>query len=111
MIDVLPTIAKAVGLEHIYFELRRGYNLEQPWMELCEWLVQSLGPEINVMNIKVDESTFTVDDAKKSREAFVTSSTAFILPVVSIDGSLIGDGKPGPVFQKLDSEYRNYLSN
>ena len=55
MIDVLPTIAKAVGLEHIYFELRRGYNLEQPWMELCEWLVQSLGPEINVMNIKVDE--------------------------------------------------------
>ena len=55
MIDVLPTIAKAVGLENIYFELRRGYNLEQPWMELCEWLVQSLGPEINVMNIKVDE--------------------------------------------------------
>ena len=65
----------------------------------------------NRLNIKVDESTFTVDDAKKSREAFVTSSTAFILPVVSIDGSLIGDGKPGPVFQKLDSEYRNYLSN
>ena len=55
MIDVLPTIAKSVGLEHIYFELRRGYNLEQPWMELCEWLVQSLGSEINVMNIKVDE--------------------------------------------------------
>ena len=58
MIDVLPTIAKAVGLEHIYFELRRGYNLEQPWMELCEWLVQSLGPEINVMNFRTSvEST------------------------------------------------------
>ena len=55
MIDVLPKIAKAVGIENIYFELRRGYNVEQPWMELCEWLVHSLGPDINVMNIKVDE--------------------------------------------------------
>ena len=55
MIDVLPKVAKAVGIENIYFELRHGYNVEQPWMELCEWLVQSLGPDINVMNIKVDE--------------------------------------------------------
>ena len=41
------------------------------------------------------ERAFTVAEAKYAREAFLTSTTADVLPVVSIDGDAVADGKPG----------------
>ena len=51
------------------------------------------------------ERTFTVAEAKYAREAFLTSTTADVLPVVSIDGDAIADGKPGPLSLKLRAAY------
>jgi D-alanine transaminase len=51
------------------------------------------------------ERTFTVAEAKFAREAFLTSTTSDLLPVVSIDGHMIADGKPGPLSQKLRAAY------
>jgi len=42
------------------------------------------------------EEPFTVEQAANAKEAFSTSASAFVMPVVSIDGQNIGDGKPGP---------------
>ena len=42
------------------------------------------------------ERPFTVAEAKAAREAFLTSTTADLLPVVRIDGEPVGDGRPGP---------------
>ena len=47
--------------------------------------------------IKVEERPFTLEEAKDAAEAFNTSATNFVLPVVSIDGQKIGDGTPGPI--------------
>lgn len=47
------------------------------------------------------ERAFTVDEARAAREAFVTSATNTVMPVVCIDGSDIGPGKPGPLSLKL----------
>jgi len=47
--------------------------------------------------VKVDERSFTVDEAKAASEAFLTSASSFVLPVIEIDGVQIGNGKPGPV--------------
>ncbi|MBF0372100.1 MAG: D-amino-acid transaminase [Alphaproteobacteria bacterium] len=44
---------------------------------------------------------FSVDEALGAAEAFVTSTTSFVLPVISIDGRPVGDGKPGPMARKL----------
>ncbi len=55
--------------------------------------------------IRVEERPFTVDEALSAKEAFFTSTTAFAMPVVSIDGKTIGDGKPGPVTRRLISLY------
>jgi len=55
--------------------------------------------------IRVEERAFSLAEACEAAEAFVTSATAFVMPVVKIDGRVIGDGKPGPVSRRLRELY------
>ena len=55
--------------------------------------------------IPVEERAFSLAEACEAAEAFVTSATAFVMPVVKIDGRVIGDGKPGPVSRRLRELY------
>jgi len=55
--------------------------------------------------LRFEERPFTLDEAKAADEAFVTSATAFVMPVVAIDGKAIGEGKPGPVARRLRALY------
>lgn len=55
--------------------------------------------------MEVEERSFTLDEAKAADEAFVTSASAFVMPVVEIDGKAIGTGKPGPVSVRLREIY------
>ena len=56
-------------------------------------------------NIKVEERPFTLEEAKEAAEAFITSATTFVLAVVSLDGTPIGTGKPGPLTNRLRKLY------
>jgi D-alanine transaminase len=51
------------------------------------------------------ERPFTVAEAKAAREAFLTSTTATLLPVVRIDDTPVGEGKPGLLCRKLRAAY------
>jgi len=53
----------------------------------------------------VDERAFSIEEAMQADEAFVTSSSSFVTPVVEIDGKQIGSGLPGSVTQKLRQVY------
>ena len=53
----------------------------------------------------VDERPFTPDDARQAREAFITGAGTLVLPVVTVDGKPVGDGKVGPVASRLRSLY------
>jgi len=55
--------------------------------------------------MQVEERAFTLDEAKAADEAFVTSASAFVMPVVEIDGAALGDGTPGPVATRLREIY------
>ncbi len=55
--------------------------------------------------IEVDERPFTVQEAKEAREAFFTAASAFVMPVVQIDGVPVGDGEVGPVAKRLRDLY------
>lgn len=55
--------------------------------------------------VELDERPFSVDEAKRAREAFFTAAGAFVTPAVSIDGARIGDGKPGPITTRLRTLY------
>ena len=51
--------------------------------------------------LAIVERPFTREEALASREAFVTSATNIVMPVVKIDGQPVADGKPGPLSQRL----------
>ncbi|WP_432455083.1 MULTISPECIES: D-amino-acid transaminase [unclassified Agarivorans] len=55
--------------------------------------------------LEVEERNFTIEEAYAAKEAFVSSATTFVWPVIEIDGKAIGDGKPGPIAQKLREIY------
>ena len=55
--------------------------------------------------LELDERPFSVDEAKRAKEAFFTAAGAFVMPAISIDGVKIGNGKPGPVATRLRARY------
>jgi D-alanine transaminase len=55
--------------------------------------------------LTVEERPFTVAEALQAREAFLTAASAFVLPVVEIDGVAIGNGRPGPIAQAFRHLY------
>lgn len=61
--------------------------------------------------IEFVERAFTPKEAYKAREAFTSSATALIMPVSSIDGHKIGNGKIGPITDKLYDLYMEYAMN
>lgn len=55
--------------------------------------------------LKVEERAFSIDEAKAADEAFITSATTFVMPVVEIDGVALSGGTPGPVARRLREIY------
>lgn len=55
--------------------------------------------------LPVAETPFTPDDVRTAREAFFTAASAYVTPVVRIDGAPVGEGTPGPVSRRLRSLY------
>ncbi|MFA5538433.1 MAG: D-amino-acid transaminase [Gemmobacter sp.] len=55
--------------------------------------------------MEVEERPFTIAEAQAADEAFATSASAFVMPVVEIDGQALGDGTPGPVARRLREIY------
>lgn len=55
--------------------------------------------------LQLEERAFSLQEAYQAAEAFSTGASAFVLPVVSIDGNLIGSGKPGELTQRLRQLY------
>lgn len=55
--------------------------------------------------VNLEERPFSVAEALSAREAFMTAASAFVLPIVEIDGVAIGDGRPGPVAHRFRDLY------
>jgi len=55
--------------------------------------------------MEVEERAFTIAEAQDADEAFITSASAFVMPVVQIDGADIGNGAPGAVTTRLREIY------
>jgi D-alanine transaminase len=59
--------------------------------------------------LHLSERPFTVAEAKAAREAFVTAASQIVQPVVRIDGTAIGDGRPGPVATALRRAFHRHV--
>jgi D-alanine transaminase len=58
--------------------------------------------------LRVEERPFTVAEALAAKEAFITSASVFVQPVVAIDGKKVADGKPGPMATRLREIYVDF---
>jgi D-alanine transaminase len=58
--------------------------------------------------LRVEERPFSVAEALAAKEAFITSASSFVQPVVSIDGKQVGDGKVGPMATRLREIYVDF---
>jgi len=63
---------------------------------------------IKAQGLTLEERAFTLKEAYAAREAFVTAASQIVLPVVRIDGHVIGDGKPGPVATALRRAFHQH---
>jgi D-alanine transaminase len=71
-------------------------------------VVQTLAAREGLM---VEERSFSVDEAYDAKEAFITSASNLVLPVISIDGRAIGSGKPGEKSGLLRTLYIEWATN
>jgi len=55
--------------------------------------------------MEVEERSFTIAEAQEADEAFITSASTFVMPVVEIDGAAVGAGKPGHIAARLREIY------
>ncbi len=58
--------------------------------------------------LSIEERAFTVAEAKEAAEAFLTSASNLVLPVIEIDGTPIGSGSPGEKAKRLRALYLNF---
>jgi D-alanine transaminase len=58
--------------------------------------------------LRVEERPFTIAEALAAKEAFITSASSFVQPVVSIDGKPVANGKPGPMARRLREIYIDF---
>ena len=65
--------------------------------------VLELGPGAGLL---VEEAPLTAATLQGADEAFLTASTREVVPLVRVDGTAVGDGRPGPVTARLQAAYR-----
>ncbi len=63
---------------------------------------------IAAQGLELEERAFTVDEAQSAREAFITSASQIVLPVVRIDGRPVGNGAPGLIATALRRDFHRY---
>ncbi len=67
---------------------------------------QTLADIARAAGYSVEERAFTVEEAKAAREAFMTSASSMVKPVVQIDDTAIGNGEPGSIGLELRRLYK-----
>ena len=63
---------------------------------------------IAAQGLKLEERAFTLEEAQAAREAFITSASQIVLPVVKIDGRPVGNGAPGLIASALRRDFHSY---
>lgn len=127
--SLLPNVlarqaAREAGAQEAWFVDREGYVTEggatNAWIVTPEGKLVTRPAEHGILRgitrttaldaarsigLEVEERAFSVEEAKQAREAFITSATSVVIPVVEIDGEVIANGHPGTVSRNLRSAF------
>lgn len=99
--------------QNAHIVTRQGTLLTHPLDDLAlHGITQAALKELaEQIGIRIEERAFTIEEAKMSAEAMNTAASAFVMPVTHIDYVQIGDGKAGPVTQKLREIYIDFAQS
>ena len=64
---------------------------------------------LEAYQMRFEERPFTIEEAQNAAEAFITSATSLVLPVVKVAGKTLGNGRPGPIATDLRRKLREEL--
>lgn len=88
------------------FIIRDGVLMTPPLPSVLEGITRkSIIEMAGKAKIQVRETNFTRDEVYIADEAFFTGTAAEVTPIREVDGRMIGNGKPGPVTKKLQSQF------
>lgn len=65
---------------------------------------------LQTANLRYEQRAFSASELRDAREAFVTSATSFVRPVLEVDGLKVGDGMVGPVVRALFKAFAEHVS-
>lgn len=116
--------ARRAGAAEVWFVDAAGLITEggstNAWIIDQNGVLRTRGDEANILRgvtrarvfdisaelqLPVEHRPFTIAEAQSAREAFFTAASAFVTPVIAIDGVEIGDGRPGPTSLRLRELY------
>lgn len=66
--------------------------------------------ELEAEGIAFEEREFSLQEVKDAKEAFLTSATSFVKPIVAVDGAPVNDGKVGPVVRRLFDIFARHVT-
>jgi branched-chain amino acid aminotransferase len=89
-----------------FFIVRHDNTVVTPDKNILKGITRKKILELNQQNFKIEEGTITVKDFFTAKEAFLTSTTKRILPIVQIDDLIIGNGVAGKITRQLEAEIR-----
>ncbi len=128
-VNLLPNVlakqaAKEAGAYEAWFVDELGFVTEgsstNAWIVDSEGVLRTRDIQANILRgvtrkgvlqvaaeagLSVAERPFTPEEAWQAREAFITGASTLVTPVISLDGRLLADGKPGPVAKRLRQLY------
>lgn len=109
MLNCKGEVAECTG-DNIFI-VRKGKLITPPVdADILEGVTRDTVMEIaRGLGIEVLETPFTKYDIYTADECFLTGSAAEAIPVVKLDGRLIGDGRPGPMTQKLIAAFKKFV--
>lgn len=102
-------VAECTG-DNIFFVRNNVVYTPPAFVGILEGITrQSVMEILGDLGIEVVQNVFTRFDLYTADEAFLTGTAAEVIPMVKLDGRSINTGKPGPITQKLMTEFKNYV--
>jgi branched-subunit amino acid aminotransferase/4-amino-4-deoxychorismate lyase len=84
------------------FVIKANGEVVTPAIHVLEGITRKNILSLSGMEVKATKVTLT--DVLQASEVFLTSTTKRVVPIVQVDNTIIGNGKPGPVVQQILSE-------
>lgn len=91
------------------FFMVKGNKIATPKTSILWGITRSKILNISIAGHNIVEQDFTLEDLAVADEAFITSSTKNVMPILNIDGNDVGNGKVGAVTTLINDEFKSLL--